>query len=30
MTDMRATERLLEFIAEQTDDPKILDAHAEL
>jgi hypothetical protein len=30
MTDMRATERLLEFIGEQTDDPKILDALAEL
>jgi hypothetical protein len=27
---MRATERLLEFIGEQTDDPKILDGVAEL
>ena len=30
MSDVRATERLLEFIGEQTDDPKILDAVAEL
>jgi hypothetical protein len=30
MSDMRATERLLEFIGEQTDDPKILEAVAEL
>jgi hypothetical protein len=30
MSDMRATERLLEFIGEQTDDPKILDAVTEL
>lgn len=28
-TDLRATERLLEFIGEQTDEPKILDAVAE-
>lgn len=30
MSDMRATERLLEVIGEQTDDPKILEAVAEL
>jgi hypothetical protein len=30
MSDMRATERLLEYIGEQTDDPKILEAGAEL
>jgi hypothetical protein len=30
MTDVRATERLLEFIGEQTDDPGVLDAVAEL
>jgi hypothetical protein len=27
---MRATQRLLEHVGEQTDDPKILDAIAEL
>ena len=30
MSDMRATERLFEYIAEQTNDPKILEAVAEL
>ncbi|HEV7564663.1 MAG TPA: hypothetical protein VGO31_01735 [Microbacteriaceae bacterium] len=30
MTDMRATERLLEFIGGQSDDPKITAAVAEL
>lgn len=30
MTDMRATERLLDVIAEQSDDPKIDEAVSEL
>ncbi len=30
VTDMRATERLLEFIAERSDDERVLEAVAEL
>lgn len=30
MTDMRATERLIEYIGEQTNDPNITAAVAEL